>query len=138
MKEIEKTENLLEQFVRKPPPPGLRARVLSAAAVKRERSRLLSPALMLAVLVATVFAAVLFVIDAGFEGGHQKRLASLTGHQQTISQELNDFSTILREFVAGDSNASWAVWRLKSGRQAKEKESREAKKELLRRNIDEY
>ena len=138
MNDIKKTEKLLAKFSRESSPNGLRAKVLETATRKRELNRLISPFLMKAALISGITAAAFLIIDAGLEGSQKKRLASLTEHRQSSPQKSNDYSSILREFVAGDSNASWAIWRLKIGSRAKEKEALETRKRLLRREIDEY
>jgi ABC-type lipoprotein release transport system permease subunit len=138
MNDIKKTEEFMTQFSRKPPPSGLRAIVLDAAAKKKEQTRLLSPALIKIALIAGVTAIAFMIIDAGLEGSQKKRFASFTGHQQNIPQERIDLDFILEDFVAGDSNAPWAILRLKIGNRAKEKEARVVRKQMLRREIDEY
>jgi len=138
MNDIKKTEEFLAQFSRTTPPYGLRNRVLDAAAKKRAHTRILSPALMKAALIAGITAIAFMIIDAGLEGSQKKRFASITGHQQNIPQERIDLDFILEDFVAGDSNASWAILRLKKETRDREKEAQEARKKLLRRKIDEY
>lgn len=131
-------EELLNRFSRKSPPEELRKRVLDAAAKKKDQAKLLSPFLMKATLASAVIAAAFLIIDASLEGGQKKSLATLTERQQASAQKWDDQSFIFDEFVAGDSNASWAILQLKIGRRAKEKEAQAAKKELSKREIDEY
>jgi hypothetical protein len=137
MNDIKKTEEILAKFTRKSPPWDLRTRVMEAAAKKRDRMRLLSPSLLKAALIAAVAAIVFMIFDAGMEESQKKRIASFFDHSEKVTHEWDDQSFIIREVVAGDSSASWAMFRLNIGKRAKEKEARKAKQKLLRREINE-
>jgi hypothetical protein len=97
-------EGLLRSARLKPAPPGLREKVLEAAAKHKEETAWTTPRLRWCLAGCTVVLAVIFIMDAGLSRRQQNRLQAFLDGSRLTQNQAGDESRVLAEVLGADVN----------------------------------
>jgi hypothetical protein len=115
MPKIDETEEFLKRFSFRPPPPGLRRKVLSAAAKKRSDEGVLSPLWWRTALALLVLGFVAFLADTAMSRAQVRRLNGLLGGPSGGRQTEDIRQELRAEVLDGFADTAWLDWRMKAG-----------------------
>ncbi|MCJ7578933.1 MAG: hypothetical protein MUP98_00180 [Candidatus Aminicenantes bacterium] len=113
MSKYDEIEKLLENFSRKPPPDGLRERVLNGTIRRRVASRLLTSVQWKSLFFAGVLGFISLVLDTGLMNVHKKHMASLLELPQVTSQKEYYTENMLIDLFGGMESNRMIFWMIK-------------------------
>lgn len=134
MPKIDKTEEFLKRFSFRPPPPGLRKKVILAATKKRAGERLWSPLRWKAALALFVLGFAAVLADTALSRVQVRRLTGLLGGPSLGYQTENCRQEFMAEVLGGLTDTAWLDWRMKIG----EKTGAEFRREAFRYLKEEF
>jgi hypothetical protein len=134
MPKIDETEEFLKRFSLQPPPPGLRQKVLVAAAKKRADERARSPLRWKAALALFVLGFSAVLADAALSRIQDSRLAGLLGSPSLGRQNENSRQELMAEVLGGLKDTAWLDWRMK----IREQTGAEIRRDLFRYLKEEF
>ncbi len=126
MPKIDETEEFLKRFSFRPPPPGLRRKVLSAAAKKRSDEGVWSPLWWRTALALLVLGFAAFLADHALSRAQVRRLSVLLGGPSGGRQTEDIRQELRAEVLDGFADTAWLDWRMKSGERVDMESRREA------------
>jgi hypothetical protein len=117
MKDRDEIERSLQALSRKPPPEGLRQRVLSAALREGEGKPALGPVFRTAAFVSCLVLALMLFSDPWVAGSENRRLSALLGRTPHSQPEAERGAReLLSELGADDLERSLSRWMLQHSR----------------------
>jgi len=111
MKNQNEIESFIQDFSRKPPPQGLREKVLQSAYQERMASRVMTSGLWILLIGCVVLACFSFFLDIKISINQQKRISSLIEMPQAsdISKEKIEVY-VIAELINGRTDSKFVSW----------------------------
>lgn len=111
MKELDRTQRLLERLSPKPLPAGLKEKIMAAAYQKRRKSLVITPALQIAYFLCFLLIALALVFDNIMTKSENERLTAVIDiSQNSEAVKENAFQKVMAELFEIENDKSLTQW----------------------------